>query len=417
MDSYVMLGEERMARATSGSEVGLELDPQRAKIVEVYGFVGWIASFAAWIGYLLWTYLPESVLHDVGVSYYPNKYWALAAPATLVLAVCSYTTVYGAIGLASNPPLSARDTLSDGYSKRLVLPVRRNKKLGADGDASGLNQSAASMNSSSFHNGRGSRLLSDRTVSTVSQLSSDSDDHAAGNGEQQQDIAEASGSLSPVAEAVTEHPVTSVDEADAAPHLCAECHAHAQQPSSASPSDAATASSLHLAHIRNATASSEYAGSGGGAVTPSRDGSPARVLDRSQALVYYVSTPQPPSGQGSGGMPGSPLGSRRQSSGSGSGTGLIVQSTGTNITGASAGAGGGSVRDRTGSAASGTGLGGHSPAVRSQQQLASLFNAPLRMTIDPFMTTPDLADLPVTLVNKLQFTAGPRWVKRRSQRA
>ena len=50
------------SRATSGSEVGLELDPQRAKAIEVYGFIGWALTFAAWVGYLLWAFLPESVL-------------------------------------------------------------------------------------------------------------------------------------------------------------------------------------------------------------------------------------------------------------------------------------------------------------------------------------------------------------------
>ena len=50
------------SRATSGSEVGLELDPSRAKAIEVYGFIAWALSFVAWLGYLLWAFLPESAL-------------------------------------------------------------------------------------------------------------------------------------------------------------------------------------------------------------------------------------------------------------------------------------------------------------------------------------------------------------------
>jgi hypothetical protein len=69
---------------TSGSEVGLELDPATGKVspsprnanqqlmsryvhqqvIEVYGFVGWIATFFAWVAYLLWAFLPEQVLHQ-----------------------------------------------------------------------------------------------------------------------------------------------------------------------------------------------------------------------------------------------------------------------------------------------------------------------------------------------------------------
>jgi hypothetical protein len=65
-DSYLMYGTaDERPRATSGSEVGLELDPGTAKVIEVYGFVGWISTFVAWAGYLLWAYLPEAVLHQV----------------------------------------------------------------------------------------------------------------------------------------------------------------------------------------------------------------------------------------------------------------------------------------------------------------------------------------------------------------
>jgi phosphatidylinositol glycan class P protein len=44
-----------------------------ASSVEVYGFVGWIASFVAAAVFGLWAWLPESALHAMGVTYYPNK--------------------------------------------------------------------------------------------------------------------------------------------------------------------------------------------------------------------------------------------------------------------------------------------------------------------------------------------------------
>jgi hypothetical protein len=110
-------------RTTSGSEVGLELDPHRAKVVEVYGFVGWVVTYAALAAYILWAYLPESVLHNIGVTYYPDRYWALAAPAMLLSLVMTYASIYGLIGLVSNPHVDSFDSLSDGYSKHFVLPA------------------------------------------------------------------------------------------------------------------------------------------------------------------------------------------------------------------------------------------------------------------------------------------------------
>lgn len=41
--------------------------------VEVYGFVGWVASFFGLGLYLTWAYLPNNFLHELGVSYYPDK--------------------------------------------------------------------------------------------------------------------------------------------------------------------------------------------------------------------------------------------------------------------------------------------------------------------------------------------------------
>lgn len=53
------------------------INPQSAKKeanAEVYGFVGWVTSFFAFGLYLMWAYLPDHILHELGVSYYPDKY-------------------------------------------------------------------------------------------------------------------------------------------------------------------------------------------------------------------------------------------------------------------------------------------------------------------------------------------------------
>lgn len=46
--------------------------------------------------YLLWSYLPSPFLHQLGIHYYPNRWWSLAIPSFLVM-----TIVYIYVALAA----------------------------------------------------------------------------------------------------------------------------------------------------------------------------------------------------------------------------------------------------------------------------------------------------------------------------
>ena len=46
--------------------------------------------------YILWSYLPSPFLHQLGIHYYPNRWWALAIPSFLVM-----TIIYIYVALAS----------------------------------------------------------------------------------------------------------------------------------------------------------------------------------------------------------------------------------------------------------------------------------------------------------------------------
>ena len=46
--------------------------------------------------YLLWSYLPSPFLHQLGLYYYPDRWWSLAIPSFLVM-----TIVYIYVALAS----------------------------------------------------------------------------------------------------------------------------------------------------------------------------------------------------------------------------------------------------------------------------------------------------------------------------
>ncbi|OAA49715.1 subunit P of phosphatidylinositol N-acetylglucosaminyltransferase [Cordyceps fumosorosea ARSEF 2679] len=60
----------------------------RVPTYEYYGFVLYLLSSLAFLVYLLWAYLPSPFLHGLGIYYYPDRWWALATPAFLVMALC-----------------------------------------------------------------------------------------------------------------------------------------------------------------------------------------------------------------------------------------------------------------------------------------------------------------------------------------
>eukprot|EP00434_Breviolum_minutum_P021721 symbB.v1.2.019173.t2/scaffold1559.1/size111769/6 len=51
---------------------------------EVYSFASYLASHLAFLVWLIWVFLPDEVLHSWGITYYPDKWWAVAVPVYLI---------------------------------------------------------------------------------------------------------------------------------------------------------------------------------------------------------------------------------------------------------------------------------------------------------------------------------------------
>lgn len=79
-----------------------------AKPAEAYGFAGWILSSVAFVAYLAWAYLPEDTLRREGITYFPDKAWALVIPAGLCLTVACVYGIYDRINRSMVPPLCSR---------------------------------------------------------------------------------------------------------------------------------------------------------------------------------------------------------------------------------------------------------------------------------------------------------------------
>ncbi|KAF2680579.1 PIG-P-domain-containing protein [Lentithecium fluviatile CBS 122367] len=92
---------------------------------EYYGFAVYLASSAAFLLYIVWAYVPSPLLHQMGIHYYPNRWWALAVPCWLVglvvyiyVALASYNTRYLTL------PLSSLENLVDETAQVAVVDRR-----------------------------------------------------------------------------------------------------------------------------------------------------------------------------------------------------------------------------------------------------------------------------------------------------
>lgn len=103
--------------------------------------------------YLLWSYLPSPFLHQLGIYYYPNRWWSLAIPAWLVMflvyvyvALACYNTGY------LTPPMTSIENIVDEAANIAVIDGKRRRRPGgSDNMKSG---SATSQTMSTTQNRR-----------------------------------------------------------------------------------------------------------------------------------------------------------------------------------------------------------------------------------------------------------------------
>ncbi|TEB23383.1 PIG-P-domain-containing protein [Coprinellus micaceus] len=88
----------------------------RSRAPEFYGFVAWTSTYLLFVIYLLWAFLPDELIIWLGVTWYPNREWAILVPAWSIVAVLFTYFVYFALALRGTPPLDDINSITDGHA-------------------------------------------------------------------------------------------------------------------------------------------------------------------------------------------------------------------------------------------------------------------------------------------------------------
>lgn len=84
----------------------------------VYGYALYIGSNLLFFLYLVWAIVPDQILHSIGLTYWPSKYWAVAIPIWALTALATFAfLIYPAINLLMTPDVDDVRTVTDKYAQ------------------------------------------------------------------------------------------------------------------------------------------------------------------------------------------------------------------------------------------------------------------------------------------------------------
>lgn len=103
----------------------------RVPTYEYYGFVLYLTACLAFLMYLLWSYLPSPFLHQVGVYYYPNRWWSLAIPSYLVMLVLYIYVALAAYNIGYlTLPMESIENIVDDAANVAVIDSKGRRRAG-----------------------------------------------------------------------------------------------------------------------------------------------------------------------------------------------------------------------------------------------------------------------------------------------
>ena len=70
---------------------------------------------------MAWFLLPDEALESIGIVYYPGKYWGVAIPAFICMAVVFVQIIYQGLNQVYAPPITSICSIKDPHTRRLQV--------------------------------------------------------------------------------------------------------------------------------------------------------------------------------------------------------------------------------------------------------------------------------------------------------
>eukprot|EP00298_Acanthocystis_sp_HF-20_P026776 c4604_g2_i1.p1 GENE.c4604_g2_i1~~c4604_g2_i1.p1 ORF type:complete len:164 (+),score=47.17 c4604_g2_i1:42-494(+) len=80
---------------------------------EAFGFSYFILSFICFGALLIWAYVPTESLNKLGLTYLPEKNWAIALPSFLIVFIVFLFILYTMLLMIWSEPLDSMHTIMD----------------------------------------------------------------------------------------------------------------------------------------------------------------------------------------------------------------------------------------------------------------------------------------------------------------
>ncbi len=93
------------------------MESQKASQKAAYGFIVWIMTIIGMTIFIFWSSLPEWALHSIQFTYYPDRYWAVGAPAVLIATYYYFSSTYILMYLRNTKRLTDLHGVTDRDAK------------------------------------------------------------------------------------------------------------------------------------------------------------------------------------------------------------------------------------------------------------------------------------------------------------